>query len=68
MEGFNPELLKLIISQGVFAVLFVWLLFDSRKESKTREEKLMIQIEKSNDAHGQIIMAIENLTNKLEGR
>lgn len=68
MEGLNPELLKLIISQGVFAVLFVWLLFDSRKESKFREEKLMIQIEKSNDAHSQIIMAIENLTNKLEGR
>ena len=34
------EILKIIAGQGVFAVLFVWLLIDTRKESKTREEKL----------------------------
>lgn len=67
IEAFNPEIVKLIISQGVFAVLFVWLLYDTRKESKTREEILMAQIEKSNEAHNAIIMAIENLTNRLLG-
>ena len=34
------ELLKTIVSQGAWAVLFVWLFIDTRKESKAREEKL----------------------------
>lgn len=34
------ELLKTIVSQGAWAVLFVWLFIDTRKESKIREEKL----------------------------
>ena len=36
----DQELLKFAISQGLFAALFVWLLIDTRKESKTREESL----------------------------
>lgn len=34
------ELLKTIVNNGAWAVLFVWLLMDTRKESKIREEKL----------------------------
>lgn len=34
----DQELLKFAISQGLFAALFVWLLIDTRKESKTKEE------------------------------
>ena len=30
----ESEFIKLFISQGAWAVLFVWLLFDSRKDSK----------------------------------
>lgn len=41
------EILKIIAGQGVFAVLFVWLLIDTRKESKTREEKLQEIISKN---------------------
>lgn len=36
----ETELFKGIVSQGAWAVLFVWLLIDTRKESKTREEKI----------------------------
>ena len=36
----EAEILKTIVSQGAWAILFVWLLIDTRKESKTREEKL----------------------------
>ena len=32
----DQELLKFAISQGLFAALFVWLLIDTRKESKTK--------------------------------
>lgn len=43
------ELLKTIVSQGAWAVLFVWLLIDTRKESKTREEKLQEIIDKNQE-------------------
>lgn len=37
---FMPEeIFKLALSKGLLAVLFVWLFFDSRKESKEREGK-----------------------------
>lgn len=44
----DQELLKFAISQGLFAALFVWLLIDTRKESKTREESLNKTIEVRN--------------------
>ena len=31
--------LDLVVSQGIFAVLFCWLLFDSKKEAREREVK-----------------------------
>lgn len=43
------ELIKTIVSQGAWAVLFVWLLIDTRKESKTREEKLQSIINKNQE-------------------
>jgi len=53
-------------SNGVFALLFVWLLVDTRKESKQREEKLIQQIEKQNEAQERIVKAIERLEQKIE--
>lgn len=46
MEG---EVFKVIVTQGAWAVLFVWLLIDTRKESKTREEKLQGIINKNQE-------------------
>ena len=43
----DQELLKFVISQGLFAALFVWLLIDNRKESKNREESLNKTIEEN---------------------
>ena len=37
----DQELLKFAISQGLRTALFVWLLIDTRKESKNREESLI---------------------------
>ena len=34
------EILKTIVNNRAWVVMFVWLLFDTRKESKAREEKL----------------------------
>lgn len=46
-DNMDQELLKFAISQGLFAALFVWLLIDTRKESKTREESLNKTIEEN---------------------
>ncbi|WP_117017548.1 BhlA/UviB family holin-like peptide [Aeribacillus pallidus] len=54
------------MSQGVFALLFVWLLHDTRKEAKEREQKLLIQIEKQNEAQERIVQAIERIEKKIE--
>lgn len=43
------ELIKTIVSQGAWAILFVWLLIDTRKESKAREEKLQGIINKNQE-------------------
>lgn len=54
------------ISNGVFALLFVWLLVDTRKEAKEREQKLLEQIEKQNEAQERIVQAIERIEQKIE--
>ena len=43
------ELIKSIVNNGAWAVLFVWLLIDTRKESKAREEKLQEIIDKNQE-------------------
>ena len=48
------ELLKTIVSQGAWAVLFVWLLIDTRKESKIREEKLQNVINKNQEVTSEL--------------
>lgn len=58
--------LEQFATNGVFAVLFVWLLLDTRKESKQREEKLLAQIEKQNEAQERIVQAIERIEKKIE--
>ncbi|MDU5262240.1 MAG: BhlA/UviB family holin-like peptide [Clostridium celatum] len=45
----EAEILKTIVSQGAWAILFVWLLIDTRKESKVREEKLQSIINKNQE-------------------
>ncbi|WP_255283563.1 BhlA/UviB family holin-like peptide [Priestia megaterium] len=40
----------ILVQNGIFAVLFGWLFWDTRKEAKVREEKLMNHIEKQGDA------------------
>ncbi len=38
--------MKTLLSEGPFAILFIWLLITSRKDSKEREDKLMVHVEK----------------------
>lgn len=45
----EKEILTQIATQGVFAALFVWLLWDTRKEARERENKLNNLIDKLAD-------------------
>lgn len=51
--------IDLWLSQGVFAILFIWLFLDTRKESKEREERLMQHLSKTT-------ATLEVLSNKME--
>ncbi|MEC1715919.1 BhlA/UviB family holin-like peptide [Schinkia azotoformans] len=53
------------LSQGLFAILFVWLLFDTRKEAKSREDKLSAQIDKQNEQMGRIVSSLERLEQQI---
>lgn len=48
-----------IVSQGIFCILFCWLLFSSRKESNTREERLISHLEKTT-------LVVEQLSNRVD--
>ncbi|OOM63955.1 hypothetical protein CLBCK_07670 [Clostridium beijerinckii] len=39
--------MKYAIIQGIFCVLFIWLFFDNRKDSKAREIKYQSTIDKN---------------------
>ena len=41
---------QMLVDNGIFAVLFGWLFFDTRKESKNREERLLDHIERQGQA------------------
>lgn len=63
---------ELIVTQGIFAVLFVWLFFDSRKEAKEREEeakeredRLVRQLTEQNITQSRIVQSLERLETQV---
>lgn len=65
MDG---ELMKYFITQGAFAALFVWLLIDTRKDSKEREVRYQVTIDKLADKFGvveYIKQDVEEIKNKI---
>jgi hypothetical protein len=58
----ESEVMKYAITQGIFAVLFIWLLFDTRKDSKDREIKYQSTIDKNQ----QVISELASKFNVVE--
>jgi BhlA holin family len=54
------------IGQGIFCVLFVWMLLTTMKESKQREDKLLAQIEKQNAAQEKIVSSLERMEIQIQ--
>ncbi len=61
----EAEIIKMACSQGLFAVLFVALLFYVLKHNETREERLMTCLEKLTLDVGEIKSDIEDLKEKV---
>lgn len=57
--------IDLWISQGVFAILFVYLLLDTRKEAKAREDKLSAQIDRQNESMDKIVLSLQALEQQI---
>lgn len=61
----ETEIIKLAASQGIFAVLFVALLFYVLRYNEKREERLMTCLEKLTTDVGEIKSDIEDLKDKV---
>ncbi|MGE6259221.1 BhlA/UviB family holin-like peptide [Heyndrickxia sporothermodurans] len=53
------------LGQGIFCLLFVWLLFDTRKEAKQREDKLSAQIDRQNAAQEKIASSLQRVETQI---
>ena len=62
MDG---EIIKYALTQGAFAALFVWLLFDTRKDSKEREKEYQNTIKENQNAIKENQSIISKLTKKF---
>ncbi|MFB7304653.1 BhlA/UviB family holin-like peptide [Heyndrickxia sporothermodurans] len=56
---------QMLIDNGIFAVLFGWLFYDTRKESKNREERLLDHIERQGKALDKVTDTIERMDIRL---
>ncbi|KQL54065.1 holin [Heyndrickxia shackletonii] len=54
------------LGQGIFCLLFVWLLIDTRKEAKQREDKLSAQIDRQNEAQEKIALSLQRVETQIE--
>ena len=57
--------LEMFVQYGVFAILFGWLFYDTRAETKDREERLLGQIDRLNESFQQIATILHNVEERL---
>ena len=57
--------LEMFVQYGIFAILFGWLFYDTRAETKDREERLLGQIDKLNESFQQIALILQNVEERL---
>ena len=57
--------LDFFVQYGAFALLFVWLFWETRRDSKTREDRLLGQVDKLNESFLQIANILENMETRL---
>ncbi|MFD1957339.1 BhlA/UviB family holin-like peptide [Paenibacillus thailandensis] len=64
----ESEILRYFLTQGPFAVLFIWLLFSSRKEARERENKLHDILDKFSEKYDLIVGEIRDIKERFKGK
>ena len=59
-------LMELVMGQGVFAALFIWLFFTYQKESKEREERLMSIVDSQSERLEKISVTLEKISQDIQ--
>ena len=59
-------ILDALVNQGIWCLLFVWLFYTDRTDSKAREEKLMAVIDEHGDQLEKITETLNKINDKVE--
>ncbi|MGF9946089.1 BhlA/UviB family holin-like peptide [Priestia megaterium] len=62
----DQTILDMLIKQGGYAALFIWLFFKTMKDSKDREERLMNHVERTTDTLKQIEQSISGMQEEIK--
>ena len=60
------SIMEMVMGQGVFAGLFIWLFFTYQKESKEREDRLTGIIDKQSERLETITLNLEKISDELD--
>ena len=52
-------IVEMVISQGPFAALFIWLLIDTNKKNEAREQRMQEQLDKTVPILNQIVSRLD---------
>ncbi|WP_438652136.1 BhlA/UviB family holin-like peptide [Romboutsia sp.] len=70
MKGYKKmdlnSLTDMIMRQGVFAALFIWLLIDTNKKNEIREQRMQEQLDKTIPILNQIVLRLDDIENKIK--
>jgi len=62
----DQTILDVLIKQGGYAALFIWLFFKTMKDSKDREERLMNHVERTTDTLKQIEHSVSGMQEEIK--
>ncbi|MFP3666544.1 BhlA/UviB family holin-like peptide [Priestia sp. SIMBA_032] len=62
----DQTILDMLIKQGGYAALFIWLFFKTMKDSKDREERLMNHVERTTDTLKQIEQSVSGMQEEIK--
>lgn len=60
------QLTQIGVKEGIFALLFIWLLVDTKKESKAREDKLYNFLDGMKEEFSKLVHNYESLSSDVE--
>lgn len=59
-------IVEMVITQGPFAALFIWLLMDTNKKNEAREQRMQEQLDKTVPILNQIVSRLDDIEEKIK--